>query len=69
MEYYCLLMAGIGILNWVYCSGQDEGVYAWVAANYALGTLGGDRQETTGIVELAGSSVQVLFILLSHLFR
>lgn len=44
-------------------TGQDEGVYAWVAANYALGTLGGDRQETTGIVELAGSSVQVTFAL------
>lgn len=44
-------------------TGQDEGVYAWVAANYAHGTLGGDPQETTGIVELAGSSVQVTFAL------
>ncbi|KAI3971234.1 hypothetical protein MKW92_045876 [Papaver armeniacum] len=44
-------------------TGQDEGVYAWVAANYALGTLGSDPQETTGIVELAGSSVQVTFAL------
>ncbi|XP_059430307.1 probable apyrase 6 isoform X2 [Corylus avellana] len=32
--------------------GEDEGFYAWVAANYALGSLGGETQETTGIVEL-----------------
>ncbi|OVA13758.1 Nucleoside phosphatase GDA1/CD39 [Macleaya cordata] len=44
-------------------TGQDEGVYAWVAANYALGTLGGDPQETTGIIELGGPSVQVTFAL------
>lgn len=40
-------------------TGIDEGIYAWVAANYALGTLGGDPQETTGIVELGGASAQV----------
>lgn len=39
---------------------QEEGVYAWVAANYALGTLGKEPQETTGIVELGGASLQVL---------
>lgn len=27
--------------------GSDEGIYAWVLANYALGTLGGDSQKTT----------------------
>ncbi|CAH1417117.1 unnamed protein product [Lactuca virosa] len=42
-------------------SGSDEGVYAWVVANYALGTLGGDPQETTGIIELGGASAQVTF--------
>nr|XP_043623415.1 probable apyrase 6 [Erigeron canadensis] len=42
-------------------SGSDEGVYAWVVANYALGTLGGDSQETTGIIELGGASAQVTF--------
>ncbi|KAK9280155.1 hypothetical protein L1049_013842 [Liquidambar formosana] len=41
--------------------GQEEGVYAWVAANYALGTLGGEPQKTTGIVELGGASMQVAF--------
>ncbi|KAI7737421.1 hypothetical protein M8C21_001612 [Ambrosia artemisiifolia] len=42
-------------------SGPDEGVYAWVVANYALGTLGGDPHETTGIIELGGASAQVTF--------
>ncbi|KVH97746.1 Nucleoside phosphatase GDA1/CD39 [Cynara cardunculus var. scolymus] len=42
-------------------SGSDEGVYAWVVANYALGTLGDDPQETTGIIELGGASAQVTF--------
>ncbi|KAG9151382.1 hypothetical protein Leryth_023820, partial [Lithospermum erythrorhizon] len=35
------------------------GVYAWVVANYALGTLGGDPQQTTGIIELGGASMQL----------
>ncbi|XP_074562180.1 putative apyrase 6, partial [Curcuma longa] len=42
--------------------GSDEGVYAWVAANYALGTLGGDPENTTGILELGGASAQVTFV-------
>nr|DAD29211.1 TPA_asm: hypothetical protein HUJ06_030679 [Nelumbo nucifera] len=42
-------------------TGQEEGVYAWVAANYALGTLGGDPKETTGIIQLAEGSIQVTF--------
>ncbi|XP_071940779.1 probable apyrase 4 isoform X6 [Coffea arabica] len=41
-------------------SGSDEGVYAWVVANYALGTLGGDPKQTTGIIELGGASAQML---------
>lgn len=42
-------------------SGADEGIYAWVAANYALGTLGGDPHKTSGIFELGGASAQVTF--------
>ncbi|XP_042412002.1 probable apyrase 6 isoform X2 [Zingiber officinale] len=38
--------------------GSDEGVYAWVAANYALGSLGSDPENTTGILELGGASAQ-----------
>ncbi|OAY78702.1 putative apyrase 6 [Ananas comosus] len=41
--------------------GSDEGIYAWVAANYALGTLGGDPLKTTGIIELGGASAQLTF--------
>ncbi|KAG2265998.1 hypothetical protein Bca52824_073077 [Brassica carinata] len=37
-------------------SGSDEGIYAWVIANYAFGSLGGDPLQTTGIVELGGAS-------------
>jgi apyrase len=48
-----------------YCVGAEEGIYAWVAANYALGTLGSDPKDTTGIIELGGASVQVL-CLASH---
>ncbi|XP_022972832.1 probable apyrase 6 isoform X2 [Cucurbita maxima] len=43
-------------------TGSDEGTYAWVAANYALGTLGSDPLETTGIIELGGASAQVTFV-------
>ncbi|KAF8117564.1 hypothetical protein N665_0009s0084 [Sinapis alba] len=43
-------------------SGSDEGVYAWVVANFALGSLGGDPIKTTGIVELGGASAQVTFV-------
>ncbi|XP_050237170.1 probable apyrase 6 isoform X2 [Mercurialis annua] len=39
-----------------------SGVYAWVTANYALGTLGGDPAHTTGIIELGGASAQVTFV-------
>ncbi|XP_074570779.1 putative apyrase 6 [Curcuma longa] len=43
-------------------SGSDEGIYAWVAANYALGTLGADPKITTGIFELGGASAQITFV-------
>ncbi|CAO2829586.1 unnamed protein product [Amaranthus hypochondriacus] len=43
-------------------TGSDEGLYAWIVANYALGTLGGDPFLTTGIIELGGASAQVTFV-------
>ncbi|KAG8087576.1 hypothetical protein GUJ93_ZPchr0010g11155 [Zizania palustris] len=43
-------------------TGAVEGMYAWIAANYALGTLGDNSQDTTGIIELGGASVQVTFV-------
>jgi len=42
--------------------GSDEGIYAWVAANYALGRLGGDPNRTVGIIELGGASAQLTFV-------
>lgn len=44
-------------------AGFEEGIYAWVVANYAMGTLGGNPKDTTGIVELGGASAQVSFLL------
>ncbi|ESQ35388.1 hypothetical protein EUTSA_v10009320mg [Eutrema salsugineum] len=46
---------------WV-ITGSDEGKYSWVVANYALGSLGGEPLQTTGIVELGGASAQVTFV-------
>ncbi|KAK4481598.1 hypothetical protein RD792_012500 [Penstemon davidsonii] len=43
-------------------SGSDEGLYAWVVANYALGSLGTEPSQTTGIIELGGASAQVTFV-------
>ncbi|KAJ4834854.1 hypothetical protein Tsubulata_012957 [Turnera subulata] len=40
---------------------EDKGVYAWVAVNYILGSLGGEPDKTTGVVELGGTSLQVAF--------
>ncbi|CAL0327822.1 unnamed protein product [Lupinus luteus] len=34
---------------------SDEGIYAWVVANHALGTLGSFPLDTTGIIELGGA--------------
>ena len=41
-------------------------MYAWVVANHALGSLGGDPWETTGIIELGGASAQVFSFSLSE---
>ncbi|KAL3631168.1 hypothetical protein CASFOL_024152 [Castilleja foliolosa] len=48
-------------------SGSDEGLYAWVVANYALGTLGTEPSQTTGIIELGGASAQVTFVSDEHM--
>lgn len=42
-------------------SGEDEGLYAWLAANYAAGTLYEPPEKTVGVVELGGASAQVTF--------
>ena len=42
-------------------TGEDEGLYAWIAANYAAGTLYAPPEDTVGVVELGGASAQVTF--------
>jgi apyrase len=43
-------------------AGREKGIYAWVSANYALGTLHSDPLQTTGIIELGRASIQVTFV-------
>ncbi|CAI9763574.1 unnamed protein product [Fraxinus pennsylvanica] len=56
IRYFQLLTSNSSIAQ-----GSDEGLYAWVVSNYALGTLGGDPAKTTGIIELGGASAQITF--------
>lgn len=42
-------------------TGEDEGVFSWVAVNYILGTLGSESEDTIGTVELGGRSLEVTF--------
>lgn len=50
----------------VVSAGQLEGVYAWIAANYAAGKLhggaAGDPLETIGVLEMGGASMQATFV-------
>lgn len=40
-------------------AGRDEGVYEWVAANYAHGMLQNDPSDTIGVLTLGDQSAQV----------
>jgi apyrase len=42
-------------------SGAEEGLYAWIAANVAAGTIYSEPAETVGVIELGGASVQIAF--------
>lgn len=42
--------------------GKDEGVYAWITANYLLGKIGGpDETPTAAVFDLGGGSTQIVF--------
>lgn len=45
-------------------SGEEEGVYAWVAANYLRGFFWSDmsRNEAVGVLEMGGGSTQIAFL-------
>lgn len=48
---------GISIMD-----GKDEGVYAWVTANYLLGNIGGkEKLPTAAVFDLGGGSTQIVF--------
>ncbi|KAF8920862.1 nucleoside phosphatase family-domain-containing protein [Mucidula mucida] len=40
--------------------GKDEGVYAWITANYLLGTLN-SVEKTYAVLDLGGASTQIVF--------
>ncbi|MCB9703395.1 MAG: hypothetical protein H6711_16000 [Myxococcales bacterium] len=42
-------------------SGQQEGLYGWITANYALGRLTSD-EPTVGALDLGGASAQITFV-------
>lgn len=44
-------------------SGADEGVYGWLTVNYLEGALGrGAAEDTVGVLEMGGASVQITFV-------
>ncbi len=48
---------GISIMD-----GSDEGVYAWITANFLLGNIGGkDKTPTAAVFDLGGGSTQIVF--------
>jgi hypothetical protein len=42
-------------------TGEQEGIYEWKAVNFLLGLLNEPNQQTVGLVEMGGSSLQVTF--------
>ncbi|KAK3780099.1 hypothetical protein RRG08_036626 [Elysia crispata] len=51
--------AGVAVL-----SGEEEGVYSWIAANYLHGFFDDNRKvsETVGVLEMGGGSTQITFM-------
>ena len=41
--------------------GRDEGVYGWATVNYLLDTLYPGQGEASGVIDLGGGSVQIVF--------
>ena len=48
---------GISIMG-----GEDEGVFAWITANYLLGNIGAsEKLDTSAVFDLGGGSTQIVF--------
>lgn len=48
---------GVSIMD-----GADEGVYAWITANYLMGNIGSkDKSPTAAVFDLGGGSTQIVF--------
>jgi len=48
----------------VIMDGKDEGVYAWITANYLIGTINADTPKDTptyAVLDLGGASTQIVF--------
>mmetsp|Transcript_42306 Transcript_42306/g.89537 ORF Transcript_42306/g.89537 Transcript_42306/m.89537 type:complete len:501 (+) Transcript_42306:57-1559(+) len=43
-------------------SGEEEGVFGWLAVNAGRGTITSDKNATLGVVDLGGASSQITFI-------
>lgn len=41
--------------------GKTEGLYAWISVNYAFGTIHEKPENTMGVLELGGASMQITF--------
>lgn len=60
----------------VVATGEEEGIYGWLAVNYLIGNLRSDRKITAsssvGALDLGGASAQIVFIpeksVMSHAF-
>ncbi len=42
-------------------SGNDEALYDWLSVNYHLGTLQTKQNESVGVMDMGGASVQIVF--------
>lgn len=48
--------------EWAYIlPGEDEGVFGWVTVNYLLESFEDNMDSTTGVLDLGGGSVQIVF--------